>query len=149
MLDRMELEDRTISFLLDAATRCPKRTMCFVGGCEWTLGHMCGHHFHVFIACEVQLIGTSSIQGFDKKADLGNHPDVILQLCSSIHDRMKVFASSAKVSLHASSVEQLMCPRCSQVYVPGRKQNFSHTLGCAIEMCDSKCFIGKTLTMHI
>ncbi|CAE7615135.1 HMG1 [Symbiodinium pilosum] len=32
---------------------------------------------------------------------------------------MRVFAKNSRVALHAASVEQLMCGRCSQVYVPG------------------------------
>ncbi|CAE7255183.1 unnamed protein product [Symbiodinium sp. CCMP2456] len=68
MLDRMELEDRTINFLFEAATQ------------------------YSLLAPAVS---------------------------RALARRMRVFASAAKVNLHASSVEQLMCPRCSQVYVPG------------------------------
>lgn len=68
MLDRVELEDRTINFLFEAATQ------------------------YSLLAPAVS---------------------------RALARRMRVFASGAKVNLHASSVEQLMCPRCSQVYVPG------------------------------
>ncbi|CAE7359589.1 unnamed protein product [Symbiodinium sp. CCMP2592] len=68
MLDRMELEDRTMNFLFEAATQ------------------------YSLLAPAVS---------------------------RALARRMRVFASGAKVGLHASSVEQLMCPCCSQVYVPG------------------------------
>ncbi|CAE8616156.1 unnamed protein product, partial [Polarella glacialis] len=37
----------------------------------------------------------------------------------SMAARLRSVAAAAKVSLHSASVENLFCPRCSQVYVPG------------------------------
>ena len=36
-----------------------------------------------------------------------------------------MFAKNSRVALHAASVEQLMCGRCSQVYVPGSDDLFA------------------------